>query len=93
MIAFVAIGVGIVTALTEYQMGKSPRQILEVASSSMFGQIPEGLLPTATISLLIASRAMKDRNVLVRKLDSVETLGYSSTCNLVEFCAILSLLE
>jgi len=56
-------------------MHKTPRQILESSAAALFGQIPEGLLPTATISLMIASAHMKDANVLVRKLDAVETLG------------------
>lgn len=75
LIAVIAIIVGIMTAICEYGQGKSPRQILETSSAAMFGQIPEGLLPTATISLLIASYQMADNKVLVRKLDAVETLG------------------
>ncbi|CAD7964780.1 unnamed protein product [Amoebophrya sp. A120] len=75
LIAVIAISVGLLTAIAEFQVGKSPRQILETSSAAMFGQIPEGLLPTATISLMIASSKMSVKNVLVRKLDAVETLG------------------
>eukprot|EP00392_Amoebophrya_sp_AT5.2_P008758 g8786.t1 len=75
VIAVIAITVGTLTAVAEWQVSKSPRQILESASAAMFGQIPEGLLPTATISLMIASSTMSKKNVLVRKLDAVETLG------------------
>ena len=37
--------------------------------------VPEGLLPTLTLALVFAARRMSRRNVLVRHLSSVETLG------------------
>jgi sodium/potassium-transporting ATPase subunit alpha len=37
--------------------------------------VPEGLLPTLTLSLVLAAKRMAKRNVLVRHLTSVETLG------------------
>lgn len=37
--------------------------------------VPEGLLPTLTLALAMASRRMARRQVLVRRLTSVETLG------------------
>ena len=37
--------------------------------------VPEGLLPTVTLSLAMASQRMARRNVLVRHLPAVETLG------------------
>ncbi len=37
--------------------------------------IPEGLLPTVTLSLAMAVQRMARRNALVKKLSSVETLG------------------
>jgi magnesium-transporting ATPase (P-type) len=37
--------------------------------------VPEGLLPTVTLSLAIGAQRMADRNALVRRLESVETLG------------------
>ncbi len=37
--------------------------------------VPEGLLPTVTLSLARAARQMAHRNALVRRLDAVETLG------------------
>jgi magnesium-transporting ATPase (P-type) len=75
LIAIVAIVVGLLTGIAEAANGKSARQVLESSSAALFGQVPEGLLPTATISLLIASFQMEERNVLVRKLEAVETLG------------------
>lgn len=37
--------------------------------------VPEGLLPTTTLSLAMGARRMAQRNALVRRLESVETLG------------------
>jgi len=37
--------------------------------------VPEGLLPTLTLALVLASQRMARRNVLIRHLSSVETLG------------------
>jgi sodium/potassium-transporting ATPase subunit alpha len=37
--------------------------------------VPEGLLPTLTLSLVLAAQRMAMRNVLIRHLTSVETLG------------------
>jgi potassium/sodium efflux P-type ATPase len=54
---------------------------LSLAASILFalgiilGNIPEGLLPTVTLSLAVAVQRMSKRNVLIKKLSSVETLG------------------
>ena len=48
---------------------------LVAAAAVLFGQVPEGLLSTVTICLMIASRKMYIDNVLVRKLDATECLG------------------
>ncbi len=37
--------------------------------------VPEGLLPTVTLSLAISSQRMARRNALIKRLSSVETLG------------------
>jgi magnesium-transporting ATPase (P-type) len=41
----------------------------------ILGNVPEGLLPTITLSLAVAVQRMSKRNVLIKKLSSVETLG------------------
>jgi magnesium-transporting ATPase (P-type) len=54
---------------------------LDVTDAFLFGVgvsvalVPEGLLPTVTLSLARGARLMADRQALVRRLDSVETLG------------------
>ncbi len=41
----------------------------------IIAMVPEGLLPTLTLSLVLAAQRMAKRNVLIRHLTSVETLG------------------
>ena len=41
--------------------------------------VPEGLLATVTVSLTLTAKRMAQKNVLVKNLESVETLG-STTC-------------
>lgn len=41
--------------------------------------VPEGLLATVTVSLTLSAKRMASKQVLVKKLESVETLG-STTC-------------
>ncbi|NTW42285.1 MAG: cation-transporting P-type ATPase, partial [Cellulomonadaceae bacterium] len=41
----------------------------------MVALVPEGLLPTVTLSLARAAQRMAGRHALVRRLDAVETLG------------------
>jgi len=77
IIAFVAVAVGGLSLLANIA---SPRkrdlaEVLENAATAFFAQVPEGLLPTVTVCLMIASKQMAKRKVLVRKIDAVETLG------------------
>ncbi|MCJ7730255.1 MAG: cation-transporting P-type ATPase, partial [Sedimentisphaerales bacterium] len=54
---------------------------MSFAASAMFaigiilGNVPEGLMPTVTLSLAMAVQRMVKRNALIKKLSSVETLG------------------
>lgn len=77
IIAFVAIAVGLCSLFANISSPRkrSGAEILENAATAFFAQVPEGLLPTVTVCLMIASRKMATRRVLVRKIDAVETLG------------------
>jgi len=77
IIAMVAIVIGLLSLLCNlFSPAKpGPAKILRNSCAALFAQVPEGLLPTVTISLMIASAEMVKRNVLVRKIDAVETLG------------------
>jgi len=77
IIAVVAICVGLLSLLANLlsPVKRGPAEILQNSAAALFAQVPEGLLPTVTISLMIASDQMATRNVIVRKIDAVETLG------------------
>ncbi|MDI6717993.1 MAG: cation-transporting P-type ATPase [Methanomicrobiales archaeon] len=45
------------------------------ALALIVANIPEGMLPTVTLSLSLASQNMAKRNALVKNLDAVQTLG------------------
>jgi len=77
IIAGVAMAVGILSCVANIlsPQKRSWGHILENSATAFFAQVPEGLLPTVTISLMIAANKMTKRRVLVRKIDAVETLG------------------
>merc|ERR1719326_930671 len=77
IIAVVAIIIGLLSLLSNLlsPVKRSPPDILQNSAAALFAQVPEGLLPTVTISLMIASDQMYNRKVVVRKIDAVETLG------------------
>ena len=54
-------------------MGVSDRFVFAIGV--IVANVPEGLLPTVTLSLAIATQRMARRNAIVRRLSSVETLG------------------
>ena len=75
-ISIIAISFGVFFFVAAIFLVKEP-----VASSFIFALgmivafIPEGLLPTVTLSLAMAVQRMSKRHALVKKLSSVETLG------------------
>ncbi|CAE8581761.1 unnamed protein product [Polarella glacialis] len=77
IIAIVAICVGLLSLVANVvsPVKRTAAEVLQNAAAALFAQVPEGLLPTVTISLMIASDQMAARNVIVRKIDAIETLG------------------
>ena len=51
---------------------------LVFAIGIIVANVPEGLLATVTVSLALTARRMADKMVLVKNLESVETLGSTS---------------
>ena len=56
-------------------IGKSEIASLIFAIGIIVANVPEGLLPTVTLSLSMASQRMAAKNALIKNLESVETLG------------------
>lgn len=76
IIAIVAIGLGVVfLAIGTWVAGLSLTASALFSLGIILGNVPEGLLPTVTLSLAVAVQRMSKRNVLIKKLSSVETLG------------------
>lgn len=76
IITAIALGMGVIVFLLTYLLVG-----MELKESFIFGigiivaLVPEGLLPTVTLSLAIGVRRMVRRNALVRRLSAVETLS------------------
>jgi magnesium-transporting ATPase (P-type) len=58
--------------------GLPPRDGAIFAVGIVLGNVPEGLLPTLTLSLAMGVQRMARQNALVKRLSSVETLGSCS---------------
>jgi magnesium-transporting ATPase (P-type) len=75
VVAVVAVVVGIVFFGVALLLGLDPRDGFLFAVGVTVALVPEGLLPTVTLSLAMGARRMAERHALVRSLESVETLG------------------
>ncbi|MDH4116358.1 MAG: cation-transporting P-type ATPase [Acidimicrobiia bacterium] len=79
IVSIVAVGVGVALLAIAITLGG-----LEPGRGFIFGLgiivafVPEGLLPTVTLSLAMGTQRMARRNALVKKLSAVETLGSTS---------------
>ncbi|MEX2103267.1 MAG: HAD-IC family P-type ATPase, partial [Gaiellaceae bacterium] len=74
-VAVVAFGIGATFFVVAGALGMSLSDRFVFAIGVMVANVPEGLLPTVTLSLALATQRMARRNALVRRLSSVETLG------------------
>src|SRR5690606_17212926 len=74
-VALIAVGVGAVFFLVAVVLGETAADGFTFAIGVTVALVPEALLPTVTLSLAWGAEQMAKRNVLVRNLDAVETLG------------------
>jgi potassium/sodium efflux P-type ATPase len=75
-ISVIAISFGVFFFVAALLLVKEPMASAFIFALGMIvAFIPEGLLPTVTLSLAMAVQRMSKRNALVKKLSSVETLG------------------
>lgn len=75
VVAALALSIGTVFFAVAGLLGMSLSNRFVFAIGVMVALVPEGLLPTVTLSLALGTQRMARRNALVRRLSSVETLG------------------
>ncbi len=75
IISSIAIFLGISFFLVGFFVQDTFLLNLIFAIGIIVANVPEGLLPTVTLALSLASRRMAKRNALIKQLESVETLG------------------
>ncbi|HOE40916.1 MAG TPA: cation-transporting P-type ATPase [Rhodoferax sp.] len=75
LVALSASTLGVVFFFIGQAMGLPFWSNLLFAIGIIVANVPEGLLPTVTLSLAMATQRMARRNALVRHLSAVETLG------------------
>lgn len=79
ILTILALLAGVVFFLLGYFSGKGVLIAAIFALSLIVANVPEGLLPTITLSLSLASQRMAKRNALIKNLASVQTLGSVTT--------------
>ena len=75
VIAVIAVTVGASLTAVSLLLGLSVTKAFLFGVGVMVALVPEGLLPTVTLSLARGAQRMAHGNALVRRLDAVETLG------------------
>ncbi|MFM7062522.1 MAG: cation-translocating P-type ATPase, partial [Actinomycetes bacterium] len=74
-IALVALGIGAALFGLALLLGRPAADGFVLAIGVTVALVPESMLPTVTLSLAVGAQRMAARHALVRRLESVETLG------------------
>jgi magnesium-transporting ATPase (P-type) len=74
-ISTVAVGVGLAFFLVSWALGRPVEDGAIFAIGVTVALVPEGLLPTVTLSLAVGAQRMARQHALIRRLEAVETLG------------------
>jgi len=75
LIALMAVVIGLTFFVISWTLGAPFWEDFIFAIGIIVAMVPEGLLPTLTLALVLATQRMAKRNVLIRYLPAVETLG------------------
>ncbi len=76
MVSAIAVSVGVVFFVIALALGQMPvGRGFVFALGMIVAFVPEGLLPTVTLSLAMATQRMAGRQALVKRLSAVEALG------------------
>ena len=78
LVALLAVAVGVLFFVVAGVAGMGLTDRFVFAIGVTVALVPEGLLPTLTLSLALATQRMAKRGALVRRLSSVETLGQTT---------------
>eukprot|EP00762_Andalucia_godoyi_P007566 ANDGO_00787.mRNA.1 Sodium/potassium-transporting ATPase subunit alpha len=74
-----AISLGVLFFVLSLVLGNSFLQAVIYGIGLLVSLVPEGLLPTLTVALTLTASKMAQKKVLVKNLESVETLGSTTT--------------
>ncbi|MBI5025430.1 MAG: cation-transporting P-type ATPase [Nitrospirae bacterium] len=75
IVAAIAVAMGVLFFATGHLIGRSFWENFLFAVGIIVANVPEGLLPTVTLSLAMGSQRMAKRKALIKTLTSVEALG------------------
>ncbi|WP_292380445.1 cation-translocating P-type ATPase [Methanosarcina sp. UBA289] len=75
VISAIAVIMGVIFFILAFFLQNVFLASLIFAIGIIVANVPEGLLPTVTLALSLASRRMASQNALIKQLESVETLG------------------
>ncbi len=75
VISGIAIVLGVLFFMLSVMLGNPFIGSLIFAIGIIVANVPEGLLPTVTLALTMASKRMAKKNALIKNLEAVETLG------------------
>jgi magnesium-transporting ATPase (P-type) len=75
VVAVIAVATGTLLGVAGLALGLSGTSAFLFGVGVAVALVPEGLLPTVTLSLARGAQLMAERDALVRRLDAVETLG------------------
>ena len=75
VVALLSVLIGVTFFVLAGTLGMPMTDRFLFAIGVIVANVPEGLLPTVTLSLALATQRMARRNAIVRRLSSVETLG------------------
>ena len=79
VVSAIAVGVGVIIfGLSVLAAGMNPGEGFLFALGMIVAFVPEGLLPTVTLSLAMGVQRMARRKAIVKRLSAVETLGCTS---------------
>ena len=78
MITIIALCLGLFFFISGFILKYTITQNMVFAIGIIVANVPEGLLATITITLSVAARKLAQKKVLVKNLESVETLGSTS---------------